>query len=70
MPFSNFEARARANMEIVLDAICETLPDGQKHDVRAAVANGIRECAEDGQTGINAMTTAGKAALKQCAGSH
>lgn len=67
MPFSSFEARTRANMESVLDAICGPLPDGQKHDVRAAVAAGICHCAEDGQTGIKAMTAAGKLALKQLA---
>lgn len=52
--------RAVANMEIVLDQLCENMPDGHSHQVRAEIAERLIKCARRGGTSIKALTDAGK----------
>jgi hypothetical protein len=60
-----FDARARANMEVALDRVCSRQPGGEDHEVRKRVAEHILRCAKKGQTTLATLTAAGEAALSK-----
>jgi len=58
-----FDSRTLANMEVALERICETAPQGHSHAVRKRVAEHIIQCARDGRTTLGELTAAGQRAL-------
>ncbi|WP_147407797.1 hypothetical protein [Rhodopseudomonas palustris] len=58
----DLDPRTRANMEVALERVCGTLPNGQEHAVRARVAAQIAECARAGGRTLHEFEAAGQAA--------
>jgi hypothetical protein len=59
----SFGPRTLANMNVVLDRVCEKAPCGEDHDVRKRVAKAIVQCAKSGRTTLGALTEAGEKVL-------
>ena len=55
--------RAKANMEVVLEETCRTLPHGGNHEVRAFIAQRLAEAAESGRTTIGHLAIIARKAL-------
>jgi hypothetical protein len=58
-----FDPRTRANMNVALERVCRGRPNGESHELRAFVAQGIVRCAKTGKTNLGALTEAGERAL-------
>lgn len=58
-----FDSRTLANMDVALDRVCKGRPDGETHELRAAIAASIIRCARSGKTGLGALTEAGERAF-------
>jgi hypothetical protein len=55
--------RARANMEVVLEETCRSLPHGGEHAVRAFIAQRLGEAVESGRTTIGQLTAIARKAF-------
>ena len=58
-----FDSRTLANMEVALERVCETVPEGKSHAVRKRIAEHIIQCARDGRTTLGELTAAGQLGL-------
>jgi len=60
-----FDERALANMDVVLDEICRELPHGGDHESRKFIAEQLMNAARDGKTNLGDLTYVGRRALVQ-----
>lgn len=60
-----FDARAKADMEVALQRACSHLANDKAdmHEIRRFIADRILSCARDGQTSLTELTAAGRRAV-------
>lgn len=64
------DARTLRNMEVALDRACHSLAIGEQHDARSHVAARILECAQRGETRLDALIEAGQVAATELSVTH
>jgi hypothetical protein len=62
---SELSDRAQANIDVVLDEVCNELPHGGDHESRKLVAEQLLVCARSGKISLNELTYMGRRALTQ-----
>ncbi|MBV9560297.1 MAG: hypothetical protein JOY90_07525 [Bradyrhizobium sp.] len=55
----SFDSRTLTKMNMALDRVCRTLPNGEDHAVRKRVAEKIVACASRGSTTLDELAAAG-----------
>ncbi|MBU6461920.1 MAG: hypothetical protein KGK01_02150 [Bradyrhizobium sp.] len=60
-----FDERTKANMDVVLDAICAELPHGGDHESRKFIAEQLMQAARSGKTTLGELTYVSRRALIQ-----
>jgi hypothetical protein len=60
-----FDERTRANLDVVLEEICNDLPHGGDHESRKFVLEHLMRAARDGKTKLSELTYVGRRALVQ-----
>lgn len=60
-----FDERTKANMDVVLDAICTELPHGGDHESRKFIAEQLMQAARGGKTTLGELTYVSRRALIQ-----
>ena len=60
-----FDERTKANMDVVLDAICTELPHGGDHESRKFIAEQLMQAARAGKTTLGELTYVSRRALIQ-----
>ena len=60
-----FDERALANMDVVLDEVCGQLPNGGDHESRKFIAEQLMRAVRDGKTNLGDLTYVGRRALVQ-----
>ena len=60
---SKFDERTQANIEVVLDEICSTLPNGGDHESRKFIAEHLVRAARSGNATLGELTYVGRRAL-------
>jgi hypothetical protein len=60
---SEFDERTQANIEVVLDEVCSTLPNGGDHESRKFIAEHLMQAARGGSTSLGELTYVGRRAL-------
>jgi hypothetical protein len=60
-----FDERTKANMDVVLDAICTELPHGGDHESRKFIAQQLMQAARGGKTTLAELTYVSRRALIQ-----
>jgi hypothetical protein len=60
-----FDERALANMDVVLDEICRELPHGGDHESRKFIVEQLMKAARDGKTNLADLTYVARRALVQ-----
>jgi hypothetical protein len=58
-----FDPRTLVNMQVALERICETVADGESHEVRKRIAEQIVRCARGGRITLDELTAAGERGL-------
>jgi hypothetical protein len=58
------DERTKANLEVVLDETCRTLPHGGDHAVRKKVAQKLINSARKGNATLSGLKTVGRRALE------
>jgi hypothetical protein len=59
------DVRTIANLDVVLDETCRSLPNGGDHEVRAFVAERLLASAHKGDTTLKQLSEAGRLAIAQ-----
>jgi hypothetical protein len=62
-----FDRRSIANMEVALERACKGYAGAEQHAMRQLIAAEIVKCAKSGDTTLNGLTRAGKAAAAKVA---
>jgi hypothetical protein len=58
-----FDDRTRANMDVVLDEICQEMPHGGDHDSRKFIAERLVESAREGRSSLTELNSVARRAL-------
>ncbi|UQR62372.1 hypothetical protein LRP30_37385 [Bradyrhizobium sp. C-145] len=62
---TELDDRTMANLDVVLDEVCRSLPHGGDHELRKQIAEKLLESAKNGNRTLAALTEVGKAALAE-----
>lgn len=65
LTMDEFDERTKANMDVVLDAICTELPHGGDHESRKFIAEQLMQAARGGKTTLGELTYVSRRALIQ-----
>jgi hypothetical protein len=58
-----FDDRTRANMDMVLEQICQEMQHGGDHESRRFIAERLIECAREGRTSLTEFNSVARRAL-------
>ena len=58
-----FEDRTRANMDVVLEEICQQMAHGGDHESRKFIAERLIEAAREGRTSLTELNSVARRAL-------
>lgn len=62
---SELDDRTKANLDVVLEEVCRSLPHGGDHELRKTIAEKLLESALNGKTTIGGLTEVARAALAE-----
>jgi hypothetical protein len=60
---SDFNQRAQADIDVVLELVCRVLPHGGRHEERKYIAERLIGCAGSGRTTLRDLRTVARRAL-------
>ena len=64
------DARTLRKMEVALNRACNSLAIGEQHEARLHIAARILQCAQRGETALDALTEAGQVAASELSVTH